>query len=181
MEESKYCWWKHGVIYQIYPLSFKDSNKDGYGDLKGLIEKISYLNYLGIEAIWLCPIHPSPWSDFGYDVSDYYDIHPKLGTLADFKELVKVCQTHRIKIIIDFVFNHTSTEHPWFKEASLSRTNPKEIGTFGTLEKVHRKRFPITGMQLLEEGPGNLIQEPKNTTCTPLIKPRLILIGATLK
>lgn len=125
MDDNIHCWWKHGVIYQIYPLSFYDSNNDGYGDLAGIIQKLSYLEDLGVDAIWLCPIHPSPWNDFGYDVSDYYSIHPKIGSLKDFEILAKACSKKNIKIILDFVFNHTSTMHPWFLESQKSTKNPK--------------------------------------------------------
>lgn len=118
--------WKSGsIIYQIYPRSFKDSNGDGIGDLQGIIEKLDYLAELGINAIWLSPIYPSPMADFGYDIADFTNIDPIFGTLEDFNELVKQAHTRGIKVIMDFVPNHSSDEHPWFMESRTSRDNPK--------------------------------------------------------
>ncbi len=123
-------WWQRGVVYQIYPRSFKDTNHDGVGDLNGIIEKLDYLNdgtpnSLGIDAIWLSPFQRSPMADFGYDVSDYCDVDPLFGTLADFDRLTAEAHRRGIKIIIDYVPNHTSDQHPWFIESRSSRTNPK--------------------------------------------------------
>lgn len=122
-------WYRRNVIYQIYPWSFKDSNGDGVGDLRGIIEKLDYLNdghdSLNVGAIWLSPIYPSPMKDFGYDISDYYNIDPRFGNLNDFDELVKKAHARGLKIMMDLVTNHTSTEHPWFKESRSSRNNPK--------------------------------------------------------
>lgn len=112
------------IIYQIYPRSFKDSNNDGIGDLKGIIEKIPYLAELGINAIWMSPIYASPNDDNGYDVSDYYSIMNEFGTMEDFDLLKKTCDKYNIKIIMDLVMNHTSDEHKWFKEARKSKDNP---------------------------------------------------------
>ncbi len=117
-------WWKHGVIYQIYPRSFKDSNGDGIGDLRGIIEKIEYLSILGIDAIWLSPINPSPDVDFGYDVSDYCAIDPKFGTMDDFNKLLDTAHHCGIRVILDLVLNHTSDQHAWFVESKKSRDNP---------------------------------------------------------
>jgi len=117
-------WWKNGVIYQIYPRSFKDSNNDGIGDLKGIIQKIDYLADLGIDAIWLSPIYPSPDVDFGYDVANYVDVDPRYGTLEEFDTLVEVAHQYKIKIILDLVLNHTSDQHPWFIESRKSMDNP---------------------------------------------------------
>jgi alpha-glucosidase len=123
-------WWKHGVVYQIYPRSFADSNGDGVGDLPGITARLDYLNdgtpaSLGVDAIWLSPFYPSPMADFGYDVADYCDVHPDFGTLADFDRLVAEAHARGIRVIIDLVPNHTSDQHPWFKEARSSRENPK--------------------------------------------------------
>src|SRR5512133_3671518 len=118
-------WWQSGIIYQIYPRSFADSNGDGIGDLNGIISKLDYLANLGVDAIWLSPVYPSPNKDWGYDVSDYCDIHPDFGTLADFDRLVEVAHQHNIRIILDLVLNHTSDQHPWFRESRSSRDNPK--------------------------------------------------------
>jgi len=119
------AWWQEGVIYQIYPRSFQDSNGDGIGDLAGIISRLDYLAWLGIDAIWLSPIYPSPMVDFGYDVSNYVDIDPIFGDLATFDRLV--AETHRrgMKIIMDYVPSHSSDQHPWFLESRSSRNNPK--------------------------------------------------------
>jgi alpha-glucosidase len=124
--KPNYLWWQTGVVYQIYPRSFQDSNGDGVGDLPGITQRLDYLsNTLGVDAIWLSPIYTSPMHDFGYDVADYRDIHPLFGTLADFDHLLE--ETHRrgLKMILDLVPNHTSDEHPWFLESRASRDNPK--------------------------------------------------------
>jgi len=118
-------WWKHAVIYEIYPRSFQDSNGDGIGDLKGITQRLDYLQSLGIDAIWLTPVYPSPQVDFGYDISDYTAIDPQYGTLDDFDTLVREAGRHNIRILMDMVMNHTSDQHPWFKEAKSSKTNPK--------------------------------------------------------
>ena len=118
-------WWQTGVVYQIYPRSFVDSEGDGTGDLRGVISKLDYLEWLGIDALWLSPIYPSPMADFGYDVSNYTDIHPMFGTLEDFDELVEEAHDRGLKVLLDFVPNHTSDEHPWFVESRSSRKNPK--------------------------------------------------------
>jgi alpha-glucosidase len=127
--ESPACpisaWWQQGVIYQIYPRSFADSNGDGIGDIRGIISRLDYLRWLGVDAIWISPIYPSPMADFGYDVSDYMDIHPMFGTLDDFDVLLAAAHARRIRVILDLVPNHTSDEHPWFIESRSSRDNPK--------------------------------------------------------
>ncbi|PKQ08545.1 MAG: alpha-glucosidase [Alphaproteobacteria bacterium HGW-Alphaproteobacteria-12] len=122
---SEKDWWKGAVVYQIYPRSFRDTNGDGIGDLKGVEEKLDYIADLGADAIWLSPIYPSPNRDFGYDVSDYCAIAPEMGTMADFDRLV--AQTHKrgMKLIVDQVLAHTSEKHPWFQESQLSASSPK--------------------------------------------------------
>ncbi len=122
MQESK--WWKNAVVYQIYPRSFKDSNGDGIGDLQGIIRKLDYLKELGIDAIWLSPVCRSPQDDNGYDISDYRDIDSMFGSLKDMEELIKEAGERNIRIIMDLVLNHSSDEHPWFREARKSRENP---------------------------------------------------------
>jgi len=114
-------WWKKSVIYQIYPKSFKDTNGDGIGDLQGIIDKLDYLKELGVEVIWLTPIYESPQKDNGYDISDYYRIQPEYGTMETFEELLRQAHLRGIKIIMDIVVNHTSTDHAWFIEASSSK------------------------------------------------------------
>ena len=125
VDESQPHWWQHGVVYQVYPRSFQDSNGDGVGDLRGLRSRLDYLAWLGIEAVWLSPIYPSPMADFGYDVADYTGIDPVFGTLADFDVLVRELHARNLKLILDFVPNHTSSEHPWFIESCRGRANPK--------------------------------------------------------
>ena len=118
-------WWKHAVIYEIYPRSFQDSNGDGIGDLNGITQRLDYLKDLGVDAIWITPMYPSPQVDFGYDIADYTAIDPQYGTMADFDRLVKEAKARDIRVIMDFVPNHTSDQHPWFIESRSSRTNPK--------------------------------------------------------
>ena len=123
---NEYPWWQKAVIYQIYPRSFMDANGDGIGDLQGIIQRLDYLSgTLGVDAIWLSPFYPSPMADFGYDVADYTGIDPVFGDLDDFDALVKQVHDRNLKIIIDFVPNHSSDQHPWFIESSSSRDNPK--------------------------------------------------------
>ncbi|MDO4683099.1 MAG: alpha-glucosidase family protein [Lautropia sp.] len=118
-------WWRGGVIYQIYPRSYQDSNGDGTGDLKGITERLDYVASLGVDGIWLSPFFKSPMKDFGYDVSDYRDVDPSFGTLADFKALVKRAHELGLKVMIDQVLSHTSDQHPWFAESRKSRTGRK--------------------------------------------------------
>jgi alpha-glucosidase len=118
-------WWRSAVVYQIYPRSFQDSDGDGVGDLQGIIRRLGYLADLGVDAIWISPIFPSPMADFGYDVSDYCGIDPIFGDLAAFDRLVQEAHRHGLKIILDYVPNHTSDRHPWFIESRSSRDNPK--------------------------------------------------------
>lgn len=118
-------WWQNAVFYEIYPRSFADSNNDGIGDLNGITSKLDYLKSLGVDAIWITPCYPSPQVDFGYDVSDYENIDPMYGTLQDFDRLASEAHKRGIRIIMDFVINHTSDQHSWFKESRSSRDNPK--------------------------------------------------------
>jgi len=122
---TKYLWWQKGIVYQVYPRSFADSDANGVGDLPGLLSKLDYLEWLGVDAIWVSPVFPSPMADFGYDVSDYTGIHPIFGSLEDMQELIVRAHERGMKIILDFVPNHTSDQHPWFVEARSSRDNPK--------------------------------------------------------
>lgn len=117
-------WWQSSVVYQIYPRSFQDSNGDGVGDIAGITSRLEYLEKLGIDVIWLSPVYKSPNDDNGYDISDYEAILPEFGTMADMDELIREAKQRGIQIIMDLVVNHTSDEHPWFKEAKKSKTNP---------------------------------------------------------
>jgi alpha-glucosidase len=141
-------WWQRGVIYQIYPRSFQDSNGDGIGDLPGIFQRLDHVVALGIDAIWISPIYPSPMADFGYDVTDYCDVAKVFGNLADFDRLVAEAHRRGLRVILDFVPNHTSNDHPWFIESRRSRANPKrdwyiwrDAGAEGTLPNNWLSRF----------------------------------------
>ncbi len=118
-------WWEPGVIYQVYPRSFQDGNGDGIGDLPGILTRLDHLEWLGVDAIWLSPIFRSPMADFGYDVSDYRDIDPIFGSMVDFDALVEAAHRRGMRVLLDFVPNHTSDRHRWFLESRTSRSNPR--------------------------------------------------------
>ena len=122
---AKFTWWRDGVVYQIYPRSFMDSNGDGIGDLEGIRRRLDHLAWLGVDALWLSPCFPSPMKDFGYDVADYCDIDPRFGTLADFDRLLADAHARGLRILLDLVPNHSSNEHSWFRESRASRTSAK--------------------------------------------------------
>jgi len=124
MTRNQMLWWQRGVIYQVYPRSFKDSNGDGIGDLQGILAQLDYLSWLGVDAIWISPFYPSPMADFGYDVSNYTNVDPIFGDLATFDELLQQAHRRNLKVIIDFVINHTSDQHPWFLASRSSRNAP---------------------------------------------------------
>jgi alpha-glucosidase len=123
--QNSYAWWQRGVIYQIYPLSFQDTDGDGRGDLPGIFARLEYLTWLGVDAVWIGPIYCSPMADFGYDISDFTDVDPVFGSLADFDRLVTALHARNIRVLLDFVPNHTSHRHPWFLESRSSRDHPK--------------------------------------------------------
>ena len=122
---SRPLWWQNGVIYQIYPRSFQDSNGDGVGDIQGIISRLDYLQWLGVDCVWLSPIFSSPMADFGYDISDYRGIHPLFGSMDDFDQLLSEVHNRGMKLLLDLVPNHSSDQHPWFLESRSSRDNPK--------------------------------------------------------
>jgi alpha-glucosidase len=118
-------WWQRGVIYQIYPRSFMDGDGDGVGDLPGILARLDHLTWLGVDAVWLSPVHPSPMDDFGYDVSDHTDVDPVFGTLADMDRLVAAAHRRGLRVLLDWVPNHTSDRHPWFQASRSSRDDPR--------------------------------------------------------
>ena len=122
---AEWQWWQQGIIYQIYPRSFQDSNGDGIGDLDGIRSRLDYLTWLGVDAMWISPIYPSPMADFGYDISDYCGIDERFGTLEDFDRLLAEAHERNLKVILDFVPNHTSDQHPWFIESRRSRDSAR--------------------------------------------------------
>jgi oligo-1,6-glucosidase len=129
MDNSEIAWWRNSIGYIIYPESFKDSNNDGIGDIKGIISKLDYLKDLGVNLLWICPLFKSPMDDNGYDVSDYYEINPQFGTMQDFESLIAEAHKRGIRLLVDFVLNHTSDEHPWFQTA-IKDPNSKERGYY---------------------------------------------------
>src|SRR6185437_3721855 len=122
MRDESASWWRSGVLYQIYPLSFADSNADGFGDLAGIAAHLDHLEWLGVDGIWLSPVTVSPNDDWGYDVADYCAVQPEMGTLADLDALIAAASARDICVLLDFVPNHTSDRHPWFVDARSSRT-----------------------------------------------------------
>ena len=122
---SRAPWWQRAVVYQIYPRSFADASGDGVGDLRGIRNRLGYLAWLGVDAVWLSPVFRSPMADFGYDVSDYCDVDPLFGTLADLDALVADAHARGIRVLLDWVPNHTSDRHPWFVESRRSRGDPR--------------------------------------------------------
>jgi alpha-glucosidase len=141
MSDSDYLWWRDGVVYQIYPRSFMDSNGDGIGDLPGLTSRLDYIASLGVDAVWLSPINQSPMLDFGYDVSDYEDIEPSYGSLADYDQFLHEAHKRGLKVMHDLVINHTSDQHAWFKESRSSRDNPK-ADWYLWHDKVPNQKYP---------------------------------------
>ncbi|EPE63498.1 alpha-glucosidase domain protein [Exiguobacterium sp. S17] len=121
----KRTWWKEAVVYQVYWRSFLDTDGDGYGDLEGVRQKLGYIKELGADVVWLNPFYVSPDKDNGYDIADYYQVMDKAGTMEDFERLLKEAHELGLKVILDLVVNHTSDEHPWFREAKASKTSPK--------------------------------------------------------
>ena len=166
-------WWQTGIIYQIYPRSFQDSNHDGVGDLRGIIHRLPYLTELGVDAIWLSPIFVSPMADFGYDIANYTDVDPLFGNLADLDSLIGEAHRHQLKLILDLVPNHTSDQHPWFVESKASRNSPKR-DWFIWRDPAPDGGLQLTGFQNSEEARGNSIR-----TLTSIIAIRFCLHSLT--
>jgi alpha-glucosidase len=144
-------WWNNAVVYEIYPRSFQDSNGDGIGDLNGITQRLDYLKTLGVDAIWIGPMYPSPQVDFGYDISDYENVDSQYGTLADFDRLVAEAQKRGIRVLLDMVLNHTSDQHPWFKGAAASRADPKHdwyVWNDGAVDASGKRKPPNNWVSL---------------------------------
>ena len=164
-------WWQNGVSYQVYPKSFQDTTGSGTGDLRGVTQRLDYLQKLGVDAIWLTPFYISPQVDNGYDVADYLSVDPAYGTLEDFDELVAQAKARGIRIILDMVFNHTSTQHAWFREA-LDKDSPYRqfyLWRDGTPDSRR-----ITGVPNLAVTPGAGTPKASSTICTSLLRSRPI-------
>ncbi|MGA8938745.1 MAG: alpha-amylase family glycosyl hydrolase [Acidobacteriaceae bacterium] len=156
-------WWKHGIIYEVYPRSFQDTNGDGIGDINGITSRLGYLQSLGIDAIWITPMYPSPQVDFGYDISNYTAIDPLYGTMADFDHLMVEAKQHHIRVIMDYVPNHTSDQNAWFKKSRSSRTNPKRTWYIWN-SGIPASTAHLTALQLKNEhtGPSGKVVPPNN-------------------
>lgn len=159
------------VVYQIYPKSFQDSNNDGFGDINGIIKHLDYLEKLGVDYIWLNPIFVSPQNDNGYDIEDYYAIDPSYGTMADLEKLISEAKKHNIYLMFDMVFNHTSTNHQWFKKALNGEQKYKDYYIFKKGKMVIRQ---LTGNLNLVVMPGNMSKNLMNITYIYLMKLRQI-------
>jgi alpha-glucosidase len=159
-------WWRGAVIYQVYPRSFQDTDGDGIGDIKGIIERLPYIASLGVDAIWLSPFFTSPQADMGYDVSDYCDVDPMFGTLADFDAMMVEAKRLGLKVIIDQVISHTSDQHPWFKESRTSRDNAKADWYVWAAPKPDGTARRTTGFPSSAAPPGSGMGCASSITCT---------------
>jgi alpha-glucosidase len=165
MTPTAYPWWETGIVYQIYPRSFQDSNADGVGDVRGILSRLDYVRDLGVTTVWLSPIYPSPMVDFGYDVADYVGIDPLFGTMADFDELLAAAHQRELKVVLDFVPNHTSDQHPWFLESRRGRDNPQRDWYIWRDGKPDGR--PPNNWPSFFGGPAwEWDAPPANTTCT---------------
>ena len=163
LADAQHAWWQDAVIYQIYPRSFQDTNGDGVGDLPGVTQRLDHLRELGVDALWLSPIFPSPMRDFGYDVADYTAIAPEFGTMDDFRALLAAAHARGLRVLLDLVMNHTSDQHSWFLESAASRENPKRdwyLWRDGRPGRGRRERNqygtqPLTSCVLVAARPGS--------------------------
>jgi glycosidase len=166
MQIAQPPWWQTATIYQVYPRSFQDSDGDGVGDLRGLASRLYYLAELGIDAIWLSPIFRSPMKDFGYDISNYVDIDPVFGTMADFDTLLAAAHEQGLRLLLDLVPNHTSDQHPGSSKADRHGGTPDANGTCGAIR--HRMAgHPTIGYRNSAGAPGSSMPLPTSTTITP--------------
>jgi alpha-glucosidase len=166
-------WWQRATIYQVYPRSFQDTDGDGVGDLRGIISRLLYFAELGVDAIWLSPIFRSPMKDFGYDVSNYVEIDPLFGTMGDFDTLLEAAHKQGLRLLLDFVPNHTSDQHPWFVESRSSRQNPKRDWYLWRDPAPDGGR-PTTGYQNSAAALGNSIMRRVNIIITLFFPSSLI-------
>jgi alpha-glucosidase len=164
-KRNAFRWWERGIIYQVYPRSFMDSNGDGIGDLGGIGRKLDYLEWLGVDSIWISPIYPSPMADFGYDISNYIDIDPIFGTLAEFDALLGDVHARGMKLLLDYVPNHTSDRHPWFLDARASRSS-KRREWYIWRDPAPGGGPPTTGALISAAARGSGTKKPDNTTTT---------------
>lgn len=176
-------WWKASTCYQIWPASYKDSNGDGIGDIPGIISTLPYLKDLGIETIWLSPMYASPQKDMGYDISDYEDIYPPYGTLADMDEMIEKCHSLGMKLILDLVVNHTSDQHAWFVESRKDKTNKYADWYIWRDPKMvdGQRHRQTTGEQPLVVVPGNTARSVTSTISISLSPSSLISTGRRKK
>ena len=171
MNSTKKKWWQDKVAYQIYPKSFYDTNGDGIGDLPGIIEKLDYLKELGVDIVWLSPCYRSPLADQGYDISDYYDIDPRFGTMEDMDRLIAEAKKRDMYIVMDLVVNHCSDEHEWFKKACKDPDG--KYGRFFYLRDKEDGSFLLTGVPISEVRYGRIFLAPTNSTFMFFIKSSL--------
>ena len=165
-------WWRTAVVYQVYPRSFADSDGDGVGDLPGITSHLDHLERLGIDVLWLSPVYRSPMDDNGYDISDYQDVDPLFGTLADLDALIAGCHARGIRLVMDLVVNHTSDEHPWFVESARPGVRRSATGTGGARPRPGHaarhagRRADELGVGVLRVRPGSSTRRAASTTCT---------------
>lgn len=170
-------WWKRSVVYQIYPKSFNDTTGNGTGDIQGIIDKLDYLKKLGVDVLWLTPIYDSPQRDNGYDIRDYFQIFEEYGTMEDFDRLLKEAHNRDLKIIMDIVVNHTSTEHEWFKQSRSSKDNPYR--DFYIWKDIVDDGEPSNWVSKLAVLLGSLTNKQDNTICICSMSRKLISTGRT--
>lgn len=167
LQDAKYNWWQHEVFYQIYPRSFQDSNQDGIGDLQGITSRLEYFKETGITALWLSPIYESPMVDFGYDISNYTNIQPEYGTLEDFDALIAKANQLGIKVILDFVPNHSSNKHPWFIKSAARDPEYEDFFVWeeGILLENGTRVPPNNWLSVFSAPPGNGTMSGSSSTC----------------